>query len=157
MTTIADEIKAIVAQMGLAYIHETIYGANYELDKVLKNTQRRIEGKQFPACINILATNGRFDIEDGQYHELMREVQNVRILFVDQMKFDDKVDDADLEMVERLKGYARTFIAKMQKSGKFLNVPSWNWQLRLNAFDANVGVIEITAIVKQYEGDCMYD
>lgn len=157
MTTIADEIKSIVAQMGLTYIHETIYGANIELDKVLKNTQRKLEGGKFPACINVLATQGRFDLSDGQYHDLLREVQNIRVLFVDQMKFDDKVDDADLEMVERLKGYARTFIRKMQGGGKFLNVTNWNWQLRLNAFDANVGVIEITAIVSQYEGDCMYD
>lgn len=153
---IENIIQGIVGTMGIGYLYETVYGANIELDKIVRDKQRNIANEvDLPAAVNILATSGSFDFNDGQYHNEIREMQNIRILFLDQMKHDDKLDQDDVTLIERLKEYARDFIKRMAKSGKFFNIERYNWQIRLNAFDANVGVFELTATVKEFVGTCV--
>lgn len=155
--TIEEIIKTIISSMQIGYVHETVYGANMELDKIVRDAQRKPEESRLPCAINILATSGRFDVADGAYHDLIREAQNVRILFVDKMKFDDKLDADDIATVDALKGIARAFIKKVRNSGLFAYVSSYNWQVRLNAFDANLAVLELTATLRQQEGVCVDD
>ena len=153
---IENIIQGIVGTMGIGYLYETVYGANIELDKIVRDKQRNIANEvDLPAAVNILATSGSFDFNDGKYHNTIRETQNIRILFLDQMKHDDKLDQDDVTLIETLKGYARDFIKRMAASGKFFNIERYNWQIRLNAFDANVGVFELMATVKEYEGTCV--
>lgn len=153
---IENIIKGIIESMGLGYLYETVYGANIELDKIVRDKQRNISNEvNLPAAVNILATSGSFDFNDGKYHNEIRELQNIRILFLDQMKHDDKLDNDDVTLIENLKAYARGFIKRMSASGKFFNIDRYNWQIRLNAFDANVGVFELTATVKEYKGTCI--
>ena len=153
---IENIIQGIVGTMGLGYLYETVYGANIELDKIVRDKQRNIANEvDLPAAVNILAPSGGCDFNDGKYHNEIREIQNIRILFLDQMKHDDKLDRDDVALIETLKGYAREFIKKIAASGKFFNIEKYNWQIRLNAFDANVGVFELTATVKEYVGTCV--
>ena len=92
----------------------------------------------------------------GAYHDLIREAQNTRILFVEKMKLDDKLDRTDVEIVESLKRLAKTFIKGARASALFSYVSSYNWQVRLNAFDANMAVLELTSTLRQEEGECVY-
>lgn len=153
---IEQKIKSIIVAMGLGYIYETVYGANIELDKIVRDKQRNITNDvELPAAVNILATSGSFDFTDGQYHNMIREAQNIRVLFLDKMTLDDKLDENDIALIERLKENARQFIKDIAASGGFLPIERYNWQIRLNAFDANVGVLELTATVKEIEGTCV--
>ncbi len=153
---IENAIEEIVRSIGLGYLYETVYGANIELDKIVRDNQRDIPNEVgLPAAVNILATSGQFDFTNGNYHNMLREVQNIRVLFIDKMKLDDKLDADDVALIETLKGYAREFIKGIEGSGRFMTIDSFNWQIRLNAFDANVGVLELTAKVKEYSGTCV--
>jgi hypothetical protein len=154
--TIEEIIHGIVDSMQIGYVHETVYGANMELDKIVRDAQRKPEESKLPAAINILATSGRFDVADGAYHDLIREAQNIRILFVDKMKFDDKLDADDTATIEALKTHAKHFIKGVRACSRFSYVTSYNWQVRLNAFDANLAVLELTATLRQEEGVCVY-
>ena len=127
-----------------------------ELDKIVRDAQRKPDESKLPAAINILATSGRFDVADGAYHDLIREAQNTRILFVEKMTLDDKLDRTDVEIVESLKRLAKTFIKGARASALFSYVSSYNWQVRLNAFDANMAVLELTSTLRQEEGECVY-
>lgn len=153
--TIEEIIHSIVDSMQIGYVHETVYGANMELDKIVRDAQRKPEESRLPCAINILATSGRFDVADGAYHDLIREAQNVRILFVDKMKFDDKLDADDIATVDALKRLAKTFITGARACARFAYVTSYNWQVRLNAFDANMAVLELTGTLRQEEGVCV--
>ena len=154
--TIEENIKGIVESMGLGYVHETVYGANMELDKIVRDSQRKpTQGIHLPAAVNILATSGRFDVADGQYRDLIREAQNIRILFVDKMKFDDRYDTDDQATVNALKRLAKQFIKGVRSSELFSYVSSYQWQVRLNAFDANLAVLELTGTLRQMEGECV--
>lgn len=153
--TIEEIIHGIVDAMQIGYVHETMYGANMELDKIVRDAQRKPDESKLPAAINILATSGRFDVADGAYHDLIREAQNIRILFVEKMKMDDKLDRTDVEIVDSLKTLAKTFIKKARATALFSYVGSYNWQVRLNAFDANLAVLELTASLRQEEGVCV--
>lgn len=153
--TIEEIIHGIVDSMQIGYVHETVYGANMELDKIVRDAQRKPDESKLPATINILATSGRFDVSDGAFHNLIREAQNIRILFVVKMKFDDKLDADDIATVDALKRLAKTFIKKAVASALFSYVSSYNWQVRLNAFDANMAVLELTGTLRQEEGVCV--
>lgn len=156
MRTIENIIQSIVDSMGIGYLHETVYGANIELDKILRDNQRNIPNKvTLPAAVNIMATSGRYDIADGAYHDTIREAQNIRILFVDKMRFDDKLDPDDVATVDALKRYAVTFIKGARACALFTYTPTYQWQVRLNAFDANMAVLELTTTLKQKEGVCV--
>lgn len=153
--TIEEIIHGIVDSMQIGYVHETVYGANMELDKIVRDAQRKPFESRLPCAINIMATSGRFDVADGAFHDLIREAQNIRILFVDKMKFDDKLDADDIATVDALKRLAQTFIKGARACARFTYVTSYNWQVRLNAFDANMAVLELTGTLRQEEGVCV--
>ena len=154
--TIEEIIHGIINSMMIGYVHETVYGANIELDKIVRDAQRKPEESRLPCAINIMATSGRFDVADGAYHEIIREAQNIRILFVDKMKFDDKLDADDIATVDALKRLSQVFIKGARACARFSYVTSYNWQVRLNAFDANLAVLQLTATLRQEEGVCVY-
>jgi len=136
-----EKIKSIVSQM---------QGLNFEFNDWTR-ANVTLDFKNLPVCLYLLPVSGILFNKNGN----MRDCPNALIAFLDLAEFD--YDGATNEpTVERMKGYARDFIHRVNNSRLFSPLPeNVNYSVVYDKLDANVTGVVLSVRLEELHGDCI--
>lgn len=124
------EIKRLALEITPHYCYGTPYYLNTQTDRM------RARG-QMPACLHIQTADGSETTSASPYWQIEVRTRRVQVGFAEAVKFDQD-PDASIEVVERLLGMGRQLIQKMNDSGLWQAVDSFNYQVLYNTQDGNL-------------------
>ncbi|MDH6354532.1 hypothetical protein M2132_000860 [Dysgonomonas sp. PH5-45] len=131
-------------------IVEKIGGLHYEFNDWTR-TNATIDYTSLPVCVNVLPVSGKLSNKNGN----LRDYPNCLIAFMDKAELDFEGAENEIT-VNRMKGYAKRFIAEANRSGLFqpitADVP---YSVVYDFLDANLTGIAIELQLKESVGDCL--
>ena len=124
------EIKRLALEITPHYCYGTPYYLNTQTDRM------RAHG-QMPACLHIQTADGSEATSASPYWQVEERTRRIQVGFAEAVKFDQD-PDASIEVVERLLDMGRQLIQKMNDSGLWKTVDSFNYQVLYNTQDGNL-------------------
>ncbi|MDR2929074.1 MAG: hypothetical protein LBV41_12880 [Cytophagaceae bacterium] len=138
---IDEKVKEIIEGIGgLSFEFNDWSRSNYTLSKTV-----------LPACLYILPVSGTLLNKNGR----LRDRPNAMIAFLDlaELDFDGTTNEPT---VERMKGFAKRFIAAVNRSGWFRQVPeNIPYSVVYDKLSDNVTGVVLNLELEELTGDCI--
>jgi hypothetical protein len=140
------EIKAIAKTLAPHYCYGTFYSLNTVTDKM------RSRG-QMPACVHLQSSAGSVSTVASAYLIRERRSTRVQVGFADSVRFDQEPEKT-LEVVERLLSMCGELVRKMNETGKWENIDSFDYEVLYNTQDANLVLVLASFNATEADGRC---
>ena len=124
------EIKRLALELCPHYCYGTPYYLNAQTDRMRAK-------HQMPACLHMQTTDGTVETEAGPFFQADRRTRRVQVGFADAVKFDQDPEKT-LEVVESLLDMGRALIDRMNDSGMWERITTYDYQVLYNPQDGNL-------------------